>query len=403
MFNIKLYAEIPHSFNVVFRSLFPMQISSVFTVNLAITDVGCATTVMPFCLVSIWSDDWIFGSFTCGMVCFLNYCFIIVSMWTLALISIDRHLYCIYPFRYQDLMSHRRALIMALMAWSLGLFFGSLPAFLRVVKYDHAEIICAVDWESEPVKVLTYTVSAFVICFMTPVFVMVYCYHGLYKIAQRHAKQLQQRTRTGHINDPTYNSDVCNDQNTVQYIQASPINSVERKKKENRAQERRTSRSSKAIRSICIMIAAYLICNTPFSLTKLLKCVFSDNDVVPFYFNAAASWIAFANPCCNPIIYSIYREDFKAALRKLFPSLLAVKTQVGPTAVQAPMGKDKPSLPPSSSDINIAAVPSLSGEHKPLPLRVPEGLSENRAYHPCIVITPPLTELRKYDDDKPTV
>lgn len=380
-----------------------LQISSVFIINLAITDVGCATTVMPFCLVSIWFDRWIFGHFACGLVCFLNYCFIIVSMWTLALISIDRHLYCIYPFRYQDIMSHRRALVLAIMAWGLGLTFGSLPSFLRVVIYDHAEIICAVDWENDPVKVLTYTISAFVLCFMTPVFVMAYCYHGLYKIAHRHAKQLQQRP-TGQIAvEPTNNSDVYNEETTVYIRRDEQVqNPDKRKKEENRAQERRTSRSSKAIRSICIMIAAYLICNTPFSLTKLLKCVFSNNDVVPFYVNTLASWIAFVNPCCNPIIYSIYREDFKAALRKLFPTLLSVKTQISPATVgQSRKVSNQRTLPGLVSDMNVAAASSSSAGSN---LAFNGGISdhlENSKHQPVIIITPPLSENRKIiTDDK---
>lgn len=341
---------------------------------------------MPFTLISVWFDDWIFGTFACGLVCFLNYCFIIVSMWTLALISIDRHLYCIYPFRYQEIMSHRRALFLTVLSWGLGFLFGSLPSFINVVIYDHAEIICAVNWEANPVKVLSFTLSAFIICFMTPMVVMLYCYQGLYRVAQRHAKQMKERCGGQNVADSAVSEFM---DNTVQYIENVPTDTKEREKRNEKVRQRRTTNNSKAIRSICIMFAAYLICNTPFSVTKLLKCVFSNNNVVPFYVNTAASWIAFTNPCCNPVIYSIYREDFKTAVRKMLPSIFSRKSNMQVRPFENKRSEVRTVVAPS--EMNMYATPSESSSHSKVPAASLD-TGEVNGQQPMIIITPPLLE-----------
>ncbi|XP_071492547.1 D(1) dopamine receptor-like [Diadema antillarum] len=314
------------------------QVSNVFIVNLAITDMGCASLVMPFSLVSVWHDDWIFGGFLCDVACFFNYCFIIVSMLSLALISVDRHIYVVHPFRYTSLMMHRRAIVLVFCTWLVGFVFAAAPPLMRWVIYDNAEIICAINWESNHQQILAYTISAFVICFMSPIFVMVYSYVGIYKVANSHAKRIAPPQVMGYFvdRDPR-NSPLSGEVSSYSQSEFarqenghSPAHSTSRtpgrprrQKKDERGKQNTPSfYSTKAIRSILVMILAYTICNTPFSLTKLIKVIKINNEAVPFYVNTAASWFGFINPCCNPIIYSITREDFRSAFIKLLPKCI---------------------------------------------------------------------------------
>lgn len=307
--------------------------------NLAITDLGCASLVMPFSLVSVWFDHWIFGSFMCDVACFFNYCFIIVSMLSLALISVDRHIYVVHPFRYQGMVTHRRAFVLVLCTWLVGFIFAAAPPLMRWVIFDNAEIICAVDWESDHSKILAYTVSAFVICFMSPILVMFYCYIGIYRVAKEHAKRIAPPHivgRIGEIEQPPVQTPEYATEQTPEHVRRNlnGSNYIQREVSTNGQTSTLTNTlkqnaliktkgpgfySNKAIRSILVMVLAYVLCNTPFSLTKLIKVIKINNEAVPFYINTAASWFGFINPCCNPIIYSILREDFRTAFIKLLP------------------------------------------------------------------------------------
>ncbi|XP_072022270.1 beta-2 adrenergic receptor-like [Amphiura filiformis] len=271
------------------------QLSSIFLLNLAITDVGCALLVMPFALTSVWQNTWIFGDFWCDGVCFFNYCFIIVSMATLALISLDRYIFVVHPLRYEKLVTKPRAIAACCLGWLFGIAFGVAPAVANWVWYDNSEIICAIDWENETYSVVTYTVTAFVICFMIPIMVMCFAYYRIYKVARSHSNRIAHRLQSAR----SHRSQDVDCQRGRQSV-SSGVRSV-------------SKYNAKAIKTILIMIIAYLLCNTPFSLTKLIKVIYSDNESVPPGVNTLASWLAFVNPCCNPIIYAINREEFREA------------------------------------------------------------------------------------------
>ena len=270
------------------------QISSVFLFNLAMTDIGCAILVMPFAVVSTWKEEWIFGDFWCNGVCFFNYCFIIVSMATLALISLDRYIFVVHPLRYDPMVTRRRAIMCCCFGWLVGFLFGAAPPLARWVWYDDGEIICAINWENDKSNVITYTVTAFVICFMFPMLVMCFAYLHIYKVAKSHATRISIQSASPN---------------------RRPADQVGGRR--NARTNRQNRYNTKAIKTILIMILAYAICNTPFSLTKLLKVIYSDNEVVPKGVNTLASWLGYVNPCCNPIIYAINREEFRTAFYRI--------------------------------------------------------------------------------------
>ncbi|XP_022080525.1 beta-2 adrenergic receptor-like [Acanthaster planci] len=307
------------------------QVANTFIVNLALTDFGCSVLVMPFSLVSMWHSHWVFSSFWCDAVCFFNYCFIITSMSTLALISVDRYIYVIYPLRYDVIMSRGRAMALALSTWAVAVAFAVPPSSLDWVQYDNYEIICAIDWETGDfgTSAIVYTTTAFVICFLTPAAVMVYSYWGVFKVARRHAARVlpvihmteQARPATG----------VRREESPWSVTAGTDTQQTNRDRQESRHGSLASSSSSgsrerkqvtKAVKPILTMVVIYVVCNTPFSLTKLIKVVMAGNQTVPSYVSTLASWMAFLNPACNPMIYSIMRKDYQRVFWGFLPKSL---------------------------------------------------------------------------------
>ncbi|XP_070580891.1 D(1C) dopamine receptor-like [Ptychodera flava] len=167
------------------------QVSNIFIVNLAMTDFFNAVLVMPATFISLFTNRWVLSEYWCDGVCFLNYCFIIVSMWTLGLVSLDRYFAVVQPFRYTAIVTNTRACVALACTWFLGFIFASPPVFMQWVWYDNLEAICAINWEANTRQVVAYTLTAFAVCFCVPAIVMSFAYAGIYRVARRQTRRIQ--------------------------------------------------------------------------------------------------------------------------------------------------------------------------------------------------------------------
>nr|XP_006814684.1 PREDICTED: 5-hydroxytryptamine receptor 7-like [Saccoglossus kowalevskii] len=292
------------------------QVSNLFIVNLALTDCCNAVLVMPASLASTITNRWVFSSEWCNGVCFLNYCFIIVSMCTLGLISLDRYFAVAQPLHYQTIVTRVRACVFIASTWVLGFIFASPPVFMNWIWYDNFEVVCAINWEENNDQVVIYTLSAFAICFCVPAIVMMFSYYGIYKIARKHSRLIAaENDRMAAVAEKIdQDKQVSQIDSQVQLTNSSHLSdSGKNTGKQERNNKKQSPRKGKATRTIVTMVAVFFICLTPFCITKVLKAVYKDNGVVGMWVNTLATLLAYFNSCCNPIIYSITRRDFRRA------------------------------------------------------------------------------------------
>ncbi|KAG7235872.1 hypothetical protein INR49_002069, partial [Caranx melampygus] len=60
-------------------------------------------------------------------------------------------------------------------SWVTGVVFGSVPVVYSWIRYDNAEMLCAVFWESSYSDMLVYILCAFSICIFLPFLVILFC------------------------------------------------------------------------------------------------------------------------------------------------------------------------------------------------------------------------------------
>lgn len=132
-----------------------------------------------------------------------------------------------------------------------------------------------------------YVVVAFILCFLLPGLILIFNYYLIIK---------QVRTKVS--------------------CPGSPISA------------KSYSTSSKAIRSLLIVVIAYFVCMTPFSVTKLMKVTIAQETVLNSHFNSIASIVAFISSAVNPLIYGIFRKDFRRAYKRIFVSIWGKKERV---------------------------------------------------------------------------
>ncbi|XP_050416715.2 octopamine receptor 1-like [Patella vulgata] len=238
-------------------------------------------------------DGWPFGIFWCYFVCAANYCLIIVSMMTLCFISIDRYIAIVHSLRYPTKITQKRVLCMIFSVWFQGISFSIVPVLYYWIEFDYWEVICAISWYKERQRALYYVIFAFILCFLLPGLVLAYCYYHVLTIAQKQHRRLQkQRNNLNNLN----------------------LNSTSSPPKYNT--------SSKAVKSLLVVVLAYFLCMTPFSCTKLYKVSVDEQQPLPNYMNLVASILAFCSSAVNPFIYGIFRKDFRRAYKKILWQIL---------------------------------------------------------------------------------
>ncbi|XP_060574807.1 octopamine receptor beta-3R-like [Ruditapes philippinarum] len=239
--------------------------------------------------LALITDEWIFGRHWCDFICATNYCLIIVSMLTLCCISIDRYHAVMHPLSYPLFVTRKRMVMVIAFTWIQGITFGIAPSIAGWVAFDYWEAICAIQWHNYRPDSIIYVVLAFLLCFLIPGIVLIYCYS---KILQEVKKQKAQVAI-----------------NTTGDSRAHEKN------------KRKVSDRSKIVWSLLVVVFAYFVCTTPFSVTKLIKVLANGKDPIPGPVNLLSALLGYVASAINPLIYGIFRRDFRTAYKHLLYSV----------------------------------------------------------------------------------
>ncbi|XP_022084777.1 alpha-2Db adrenergic receptor-like [Acanthaster planci] len=259
--------------------------SNVFLINLSLTDLMNATLVMPSAWVSLIADGWFMGSSWCYAQCAFNYWFIIVSMLTLSMISIDGYYAVLHPMHYVTIITPKVTKLAIGYAWLQGCVFALIPVFYQWVVYDYWEVVCAINWDKYSQEGgLTYVILAFLFCFLIPAIVMTFCYTKICRVAHEKA--------AGPEGGGKNNRQPINDKRVIQ--------------------------------SLALVVAVFFLCMTPFCITKLIK-ICTNTKALPSYLYLVSALFGYLASATNPFIYAIFRRDFRRAFkhvlcrRRIFP------------------------------------------------------------------------------------
>lgn len=275
------------------------DISNLLIINLSITDLSTTLLVMVSTMLALVSDKWILGDVWCNIVCSANYCLIIVSMLTLCCISMDRYKAVMHPLSYPLHITHYRMKVIITYTWIQGIAFGIAPSICGWVAFDYWEAICAIQWHLYRPDTILYVVLAFLLCFLTPGMVLIYCYSKIVK---------EVKNQKSVANCSTSGDSRTQEQN-----------------------KRKISERSKLVCSLLVVVVAYFLCTTPFSVTKLIKVIAMDRDSIPRGINLVATLLGYVASAINPLIYGIFRRDFRNAYKHLLYSIIG-KRQKDPSA-----------------------------------------------------------------------
>ncbi|CAH1250787.1 DRD2 [Branchiostoma lanceolatum] len=357
----------------IYREKNLQSTTNYFIVNLAVTDALMAVLVMPFVVYVEFLGVWQLGYLMCDVFVALDVMLCTASIFNLVAISIDRFYAVTWPVRYSKHKSNTRLSITITLVWTLSfvicapLLFGSnYPP-----TGERSPEMCGIFNNN-------YMIYSSMCSFFIPCTAMLVLYYKiLKKIKERSkkmAKKLPKSTSTGMIygdtvianntasshialkengaskktlstpvldghavsvavtsSRPSSESDISGaaaENNETEEPARTPgvspkdtklpktrLDAIKNKLKGKAKDEFPNKREQKAINVMKIVIGVFLICWTPFFVVNVVRAC--STCTIPDILFSIVTWLGYLNSGMNPIIYTIFNQEFRAAFRKL--------------------------------------------------------------------------------------
>ncbi|XP_036396401.1 5-hydroxytryptamine receptor 1F-like [Megalops cyprinoides] len=297
--------------------------------SLAVTDLLVAILVMPFSIVYIIKETWIMGQVVCNIWLGVDITCCTCSILHLAAIALDRYRAITDAVEYSRKRTSRRAAVMITVVWVLSIFISLPPLVWRhqggcgeecLIKHDH----------------IAFTIYSTFGAFYIPLGLILILYYKIY----RAAKTLYHKRGTSRLTRQEMNGNMlpkCSDRDLQSPDALSPpeksysdpstegdrvriaVRSPQcesRRERSFRRQRISGTREKRAATTLGLILGAFVICWLPFFLKEVIvntcsSCSLSA-EMTDFL-----TWLGYLNSLINPLIYTIFNEDFKKAFQKL--------------------------------------------------------------------------------------
>ena len=254
---------------VVFKTRALQTIHNILLISLSISDFLTGVIVMPFHAIVL--TLLIHQKFSCDVFWiwarFFD-CVAVVSLLTLTLISFEKYLAIMHPLYYQQIMTKRKIVIMALEIWILGVIESSV---LQVVSLSHPNIYK---------RILVY--FPYVVFFFYIVIILIHV---------RVLKEIHKVRRTIAITN-TYQ----NEHGTVR-------------------------QNSKAAKMTVIIVAALTACYIPLNIIYILLTHDTNlglSGKLELFMELTAHVVVLFNSTLNPIVYYARMSLVRQAFQRIF-------------------------------------------------------------------------------------
>ncbi|XP_035248504.1 5-hydroxytryptamine receptor 1F-like [Anguilla anguilla] len=297
--------------------------------SLAVTDLLVAILVMPFSIVYIIKETWIMGQAVCAIWLGVDITCCTCSILHLAAIALDRYRAITDAVEYSRKRTSLRATLTVAVVWVLSILISLPPLVWRhqgnhgdecLIKHDH----------------IAFTLYSTFGAFYIPLALILVLYYKIY----RAAKTLYHRRGTSRLSRPEANgsvlpkgsdrdprspdllslpeksySDPSTEGDRVRIALRSP-RFESRRQGSFKKQRLSGSREKRAATTLGLILGAFIVCWLPFFLKEVIVNTCSSCSL-PAEMADFLTWLGYLNSLINPLIYTIFNEDFKKAFQKL--------------------------------------------------------------------------------------
>ncbi|XP_023854041.1 5-hydroxytryptamine receptor 1F-like [Salvelinus sp. IW2-2015] len=304
--------------------------------SLAVTDLLVAILVMPFSILYIQRESWVMGEAVCNVWLSVDITCCTCSILHLAAIALDRYWAITDAVEYSRKRTGLRAGITVAVVWFLSVLISLPPLLWRNHGGGPEEDQCLIIHHH-----IAFTLYSTLGAFYIPLLLILLLYYKIYRAAQtlylrRGASRASQHSSMVNgttlpscptdgdpqspdtLNPPEKSySDPSTEGDRVRIAVKSP-QSESRRERECGLRRQRISgtRERRAASTLGLILGAFVVCWMPFFLKEVIvnTCGSCNTSIELADF---LTWLGYLNSLINPLIYTIFNEDFKKAFQRL--------------------------------------------------------------------------------------
>lgn len=298
--------------------------------SLAVTDMLVSILVMPISIVYTVSKTWSLGQIVCDIWLSSDITFCTASILHLCVIALDRYWAITDALEYSKRRTMRRAAVMVAVVWVISISISMPPLFWRQAKAHEELKECMVNTDQ-----ISYTLYSTFGAFYVPTVLLIILYGRIYVAARSRIFKTPsysgKRFTTAQLIQTSAGSSLCSlnsASNQEAHLHSgaggegggSPlfVNSVKVKLADNVLERKRlcAARERKATKTLGIILGAFIICWLPFFVVTLVWAICKECSFDPLLFDVF-TWLGYLNSLINPVIYTVFNDEFKQAFQKL--------------------------------------------------------------------------------------
>ncbi|KAJ8313771.1 hypothetical protein KUTeg_008332, partial [Tegillarca granosa] len=245
--------------------------TNLFILNLAVADMLVGILVIPFSLVTLIKEKWIFPEWFCDFNFCINCVCIITSVHTLMYIAVHKYI-CISRIGYYFHTWKCLLMISAAWIWSTTFAVLTTKVFSEVV-YKPKTMQCGPRYPEDTVKSLTLLAGYQTFNFYLPFIIMAIAYIKIFYIMRKSFEFRRNNSRSFSAH--------------------------------TRTQEH------KLLRTLLIILFCFLLCFSPYVFYTFYSSILKNKQDIPAFLNPLAYSFGCLNSVCNPVIYAWRFPDFR--------------------------------------------------------------------------------------------
>ncbi|XP_029950885.1 G-protein coupled receptor 26-like [Salarias fasciatus] len=269
------------------------HVPGVFVLNLSFSNILLTVINMPATFLGVARSSKPFGDSFCHAVSFAETFITTNAMLSMAALSMDRWIAVVFPLSYSSKMRYRDALLIVAYSWLHSLTFALTQLMMDWGGYSHAYASCTVHLGAGKAQQLraysAFTAlfhgSSFALC----LFVLCFAYLKVLRVARSHCKRI----------------DVITVQTLILLVDIHP--SVK-----ERCLAQQKKRRQRASKKICIFIGSFILCFSPYVVTRLVELFPSVH--IPRYWGIATKCMCYAKASSDPFVYCLLRQQYRKVL-----------------------------------------------------------------------------------------
>ena len=264
--------------------------SNVLLGNLCVTDFMTGLIVVPTISVRRITEAYGRGICAVRVICaYFSYITVMVSIFTVGMISIDRYYAIMKPFTYQRTVNNKLYITIITFTWLILGVYSGLPVFGIVSGSTFFRIACAL---------MTIAIIAFAVC-----------YARISRVVKAHRRKVwpkcrQTKTRS-HLSErmastKRFSHRLMSKQFPLQY----------------------QIREHQKTNTVALVVCFAILCYGPLVVVFVLRGILGDTFELVYLVDPWADLIMYLNSLINPLVYCLRAHDIRLATKRAIPSKL---------------------------------------------------------------------------------